>query len=74
MSNLIETTCLNCGNSEMEVPLIAVRIAGGEAWICSPCMPVLIHKPEQMVGALQTAGKISAESHQGSGNDGKQTV
>ena len=55
--------CLNCGNSEMEAPLIAVRYAGESIWICSPCMPVLIHKPNQMIGALKNADKIPPSSH-----------
>jgi ribosomal protein L37AE/L43A len=55
--------CLNCGNSEMEAPLVSVRYAGENIWICSPCMPVLIHNPAKMIGALQNADKIPPSPH-----------
>jgi len=63
-NNTVEYRCLNCGNSEMKAPLVAVRYAGEQIWICSPCMPVLIHKPEQMIGALKGADKIPPSPHE----------
>lgn len=61
--NLAEYNCLNCGNSEMEAPLVSVRYGGENIWICSPCMPVLIHKPDQMIGAFKNADKIPPSPH-----------
>lgn len=55
--------CLNCGRSEMEVPLVSLRHAGKQAWICSSCMPVLIHRPEQLVGKLQGAENLAPADH-----------
>ncbi len=49
----VELNCVNCGASEMEVPLISARYDGGQHWICSGCLPILIHKPEQLVGTLR---------------------
>ena len=44
--------CLNCSRSENEIPLVSLRYAGGQAWICSQCLPTLIHKPEQLTTKL----------------------
>lgn len=47
-------TCLNCGKSETETPLLRLRYSGVKSWLCSQCMPVLIHNPEE-VGAKLAA-------------------
>lgn len=49
MSN---STCLNCGTSEQERPLISLKFQGKEIYICPTCLPALIHKPYQLVGKL----------------------
>lgn len=45
--------CLNCGYSEQQVPLVAIRFNGTGNWICSQCLPTLIHKPQQLTSKLQ---------------------
>ncbi len=42
--------CLNCGRDEQDVPVIAWRYQGRPLWICSDCLPLLIHKREQLMG------------------------
>ncbi|HJS20213.1 MAG TPA: hypothetical protein VJ785_15810 [Anaerolineales bacterium] len=42
------STCLNCGSTEMERPLITLKFQGKELTICPQCLPVLIHKPDQL--------------------------
>ena len=49
MSNL---TCLNCGVSEQERPLLTIQFQGNEYHICPQCMPTLIHKPHELAGKL----------------------
>jgi hypothetical protein len=44
--------CLNCGNSEQQIPLVAIRFNGSDNWICSQCLPTLIHQPQQLIGKL----------------------
>ena len=61
--NTMENQCLNCVNSEMVAPLISLRYAGEHIWICSPCMPILIHNPQRMIGALKGADKIPPTPH-----------
>ena len=52
--------CLNCSRTEMEIPLLELRFSGSRAWICSQCLPLLIHKPQQLAGKLTGAGDIWA--------------
>ncbi len=40
--------CLNCGRTSSQVPLIRLSYAGQTLWICPRCLPVLIHRPEQL--------------------------
>jgi hypothetical protein len=46
------STCLNCGASEMDRPLIALKFQQQELQICPQCLPILIHKPYQLVEKL----------------------
>ena len=50
--------CLNCSRSETETPLVSLRHAGNQTWICTQCLPVLIHHPQQLIGKLAGAEKI----------------
>ncbi len=58
--------CLNCQRSETEIPLVALRHDGQQAWICSQCLPILIHHPQRLAGKLDRAEQIEPvppESH-----------
>ena len=46
------STCLNCGTSEQEGPLITLKFQEKELYICPQCLPVLIHKPYQLAEKL----------------------
>ena len=61
----METTiyqCLNCKQPETAVPLVALRYNGQATWICSQCMPILIHKPEQLLAKLAHAETMKTAS------------
>ena len=59
-----ELRCLNCELSELDVPLLHLRFDTKELWICSQCLPTLIHAPQKLVGKLANAEKIKpAEQH-----------
>ncbi len=47
--------CFNCARSEADVPLIRWRYQGGAVWVCSQCMPLLIHKLDEVKSALSAA-------------------
>lgn len=51
--------CLNCERSESEIPLVSLRHAGRQAWICSQCLPILIHHPHKLAGKLARADQIT---------------
>jgi len=55
--------CLNCGKSEKEIPLVNLRYNGAQNWICSRCIPVLIHKPYQLAEKLAGAENIPPAEH-----------
>jgi hypothetical protein len=46
------STCLNCGTSEQDRPLITLKFRGKEFSICPQCLPTLIHKPHQLAEKL----------------------
>jgi hypothetical protein len=50
--------CLSCDRSEAEAPLISLRYDGQQAWICSQCLPTLIHRPGQLAGRLANADRL----------------
>ncbi len=56
--------CLNCERSSDQVPLLRLKYAGKENWICPQCLPTLIHKPER-IAAVSGAWIDSAPKHEG---------
>lgn len=56
--------CLNCARPETVIPLVGLRYAGQQAWICSQCLPVLIHHPHQLAGKLAGAENLPPAAHQ----------
>lgn len=56
-------TCVNCGKSEAEVPILKMRFQGEEVMLCSSCFPILLHRPDQLVGRLKGAEIIKPVSH-----------
>ena len=53
-------TCFNCDRSEVEIPLVSLRYAGSEKWVCSQCLPVLIHHPDRIAGKLSPGKEAGA--------------
>ncbi len=39
----IAQTCFRCGTTEDDSPLMPVRNAGESTWVCTRCLPTLIH-------------------------------
>jgi NAD-dependent dihydropyrimidine dehydrogenase PreA subunit len=39
----VPQSCFKCGSSEDERPLLPVRTAGTSTWVCTSCLPQLIH-------------------------------
>ncbi len=55
--------CLSCSRSENEIPLVTLSYASRPAYICSHCLPMLIHHPEQLIGRLEGAENIPPAEH-----------
>lgn len=39
----IPQACFRCGTDEDHAPLLPVRTAGTSTWVCTRCLPALIH-------------------------------
>lgn len=55
--------CLNCNADENHMPLVNLVYAGKAVYICSKCLPVLIHEPQMLIGKLDGAENISPAQH-----------
>jgi hypothetical protein len=55
--------CVNCGRSEAEIPVLQFHFKGQARGICSNCLPVLLHKPERLVGRLPGMENIAPAPH-----------
>jgi hypothetical protein len=59
-----QPVCVYCGLDSDQVPLLELTYRQERAWICSAHLPVLIHKPEKLIGSLPGAEDLpSAEGH-----------
>ncbi len=47
-----EKICLNCNRTDSQIPLITITFKGEEKFICPQCLPVLIHKTNQLADKL----------------------
>jgi hypothetical protein len=45
------------------MPLINLQYQGENLFICSGCMPVLLHSPAKLAGKLADAEKIQPANH-----------
>jgi hypothetical protein len=57
------STCLNCGASEQDRPLINLKFKGQEYSICPQCLPTLIHRSDQLVDKLPGYQPIDRSSN-----------
>jgi hypothetical protein len=56
--------CLSCNRSENEIPLVNLTYTNKQAYICSSCLPLLIHQPQQLIGKLEGAENIPPANHE----------
>jgi len=40
---------ISCNRDESIVPLVAITFAQQPTWICTQCLPTLIHEPQRLV-------------------------
>ena len=41
-------SCISCNREESVVPLVAITFAQNSTWICTQCLPTLIHDPQKL--------------------------
>jgi hypothetical protein len=58
-----ELYCIHCKTSENETPLLHLQYRGEKLWICSHCLPILIHAPQKLAGKIQSADQIKPAKH-----------
>ncbi len=58
-----EAKCAHCQRNSEQVPLISMNFQGEHYWICPQHLPILIHKPQMLVGKLPGVENLSAEGH-----------
>jgi hypothetical protein len=57
MTETTPDTCVSCGRGEAEVPVLAWRYQGQPLWICSDCLPKLIHRRAELIAGLEVGGQ-----------------
>jgi len=55
--------CAHCDRTSEEVPLLELKYKQQVSWICPQHLPVLIHKPQNLIGKMPGVEKLSAEGH-----------
>jgi hypothetical protein len=58
-----DTRCLACGTDSSQVPLIRLEYLGTAYWICPQHLPILIHDPGRLTGALPGAERLQPSDH-----------
>jgi hypothetical protein len=59
----VSYVCVNCGKSEAQVPVLQWRFQGEAFTLCSSCLPILLHRPDTLVGRLKGAETIEPVQH-----------
>ena len=44
--------CISCEREETIVPLVAITFSQSPSWICTQCLPTLIHNPDRLKSKL----------------------
>lgn len=55
--------CIVCEQSSQEIPLLVLEFQNQHYWICPQHFPILIHKPEQLIGKLPGVEKLQGHQH-----------
>lgn len=55
--------CLACGADNQQTPLVQLDYLDRAYWICPQHLPILIHDPTRLVGALPGAERLRPAEH-----------
>jgi len=45
--------CVSCEREENIVPLVSIRFSEKPSWICTQCLPTLIHNPDKLISKFE---------------------
>ena len=57
------STCIVCQANSDELPLLKLHFQKNDYYICPQHLPILIHKPDQLVGRLPGAECLQPHEH-----------
>jgi hypothetical protein len=63
MTDLPVSSCVACGRTSNDVPLLTVEFRGAQVRICTQHFPILIHDPGQLAGRLPGAESLEPSDH-----------
>ena len=46
--------CISCEREENVVPLVSITFSKIPSWICTQCLPTLIHNPDKLQSKFET--------------------
>ena len=58
-----KTVCAHCERTSEEVPLLALKYKDRTSWICPQHLPILIHKPQNLIGKVPGVENLSSGGH-----------
>ncbi|MBC8496175.1 MAG: hypothetical protein ISS57_07710 [Anaerolineales bacterium] len=58
-----QANCVHCERTSEQVPLIQMNFQGNHYWICPQHLPIVIHKPQMLVGKLPGVENLKGEEH-----------
>lgn len=56
-------TCVACGRSSDDVPIVRIEYRGATIGICPQHLPILIHDPTRLAGRLAGAEEMEPADH-----------
>jgi hypothetical protein len=55
--------CVGCEKSDREIPILSFYFKGEERFICTSCLPTLLHRPGKLADRLIGAENIEPAQH-----------
>ena len=56
-------TCIVCERSSANIPLLLIESQGQQYWICPQHLPILIHRPDELIGRLPGVENLQGHQH-----------
>ena len=60
----LKPTCLVCGQTSDDIPLLPILYQDRQYWICPSDLPILIHQPASLAEKLPGAARLKPHNHE----------